>query len=523
MHRYVTLDQCRELIDNYDGALVTSSESCGDKETKVIPFLSLGCANYALGHNEKSIALFEKAAELGKEMKNNEMESRAYSNLALVLEAIGQEDKSYQCREKALDLIEANEGTDLKQRCALYNKQGMLYHDIRKYEKSISCLQRSLELSKGLCDKQEEATSHYNLGTIYCTVGEYEKSIEHHKKCFEIRSTMGDLYGQAISDMQLAYVHYMQSEYRKSIDYQERALEISKKTGAREMEVTSYNNLGCLCQALLQFNKAIEYYEKCGILHMHSEQICGKRKMFTNLSGLFHTVGDHRMATRCLQRSFPVGKDSNEFICSSSDCLQEEKFVIIEVMEGNEFDRFHIPRNGRSYTSQLNAQKATKYSSESIKKHEELRNIDDDKLKISLDNESNVIYKAQASLFISYGKPNAALFTLEQGRAHAVNDLIMARHGFNRTPNITAASIHSDTLSSLIQKQKCSLVFMAFLMHNLFLWFIDKECKVTLKQYSDPDPKIKSTKDLLKTLSKETLETMKTEEEDNKAPNEEEE
>ena len=405
---YFSSSHCAELIDKYH-AVATPSDTCKDKENESSHFLSLGWASYVLGNNEMSVAFFEKAAELGKDRKDKEMECRAYTNLAVVFEAVGQVQKSRDYSSKALDLVKTDEVTDLKQRQVLLNKQGTLYHNIRNFDGAIRSQEESLKISKELCDKQGEATSYYNLGTVYCTIGDYKRSIEMYIECFKRREEIGDHFGLGISCMQLAYVHYMHCNYLGSISYQEKALRIGKELGLAEMELTSYSNLGCLYQALGDCMKAIEFYEKS----LCSSQTAGERKTAQrHLSRVYHSLGDHSTAAWFHERSLGIDGDKIEFICSASNNpAQEEIFEVIEVMEGDENRCFLIKRKGCSYTSQLNITKSVEGSSDqSIQMHEELRQNHDDESKITLDNQCIPLYKTPASQFVLLGEPNKALF-----------------------------------------------------------------------------------------------------------------
>ena len=502
---YFTPRQCAELMDSYDRVATPSETSCEDEQEEAIPFLSLGAASFAQGQTEKSIDFFKKAADCGKRRKDKEMEVRAYANLAVVLEAGGNEEEAIQFSVKALDLVKTVEVTGLKQRCLLLNKQGILYHNMSDFKESIRCHEESLEISKQISDKQGEAMSYFNLGTVYCTLGDYDRSIENHQECFKRRQEMGDYYGVGISYMQLAYLHYKKCNYQESVKYQEEALKISKETDLRGMESTCYSNLGCLNQANAQSLRAFEYYERS----LCSSQTPSERKTFREMSRICYSIGDHTRATLYQERSFVSDENRNEFICSSSDNpLQEEIFEVIEEMEGNGNHRFLVKRKGRSYSSQLNVSKSTEVSSlESIKLHEELRQSLDDETKLSLDNQCVSLYKTLASQYISDGKPNSALFVLERGRAPGLNDLLAETYALDTT----ARRIQSDTLKSLTQKQKCCFLFMACLTKNLSLWFIDKEGKLTMEQYSCTDPRVKSTQDFLETQTREILATMKTE------------
>ena len=511
---YAAICDYQKLIDHYN-EVVQSSVLVEDKKMEGMSYLSLGCAYYALGHYEKAIAFFEKAAKLSNETEERDLESRCYTNLAIAFDAIDRSEDSHRFKVKALNLYKTN--GDTERSCEFYSKQGILYHESGEYDKSIRCHEKSTEISKILCDKKAEGTSYYNLGIVYCAIGQYKKSIECHKKCLEIRHEMHDSHGEAISCTQLAYLCYILGKFMKSIKYQNRALEISLTNGVREMEVTSYQNLGCINQALGNYDISVEYCEK--VIHMR--QTLGnnqkERRSYRHLSGLSHLLGCHGQATAFQRKAFAMdeGGHTNEFICSSSSSMKEEGFETIEVMEGTDNERFFIPRKVPSHSSNLNVTKTTEYLSESIKNHEELRLDLNDEHKLSLDDQSVLLYKTRSLLFISFENSNAALFAMEQGRARALIDLMLDKYFSQGASKTNLARIHNSIASKLFATQNSNFLYMAFLMNNLVLWFVDTGGKLSFKQYSEPDPMIKSTEHLLEHLRTEMQETLKTEAEDN--------
>ena len=522
---FVAFSEYDKILE-WCNAFHRSSKLFGDTKLEGQSYLSLGCIHYVLVHYDKSIIFFGKVAELSKKTNDKETERRAYTNLALAFEAVGQRGKAHDCIKRALELCGVNDYSDPKQCCMFYTKQGMLNHEIGEYEKSIKCHEMSLQFSTILCDQHGKGTSHYNLGSVYCTLGQYKKSMEHLKRCLEIRSASGDMHGQGISCTQLAYLHYILGEYGKSISYQERALHISLEEEAREMEMASYNNLGCVHHALGQYEKSIAFYEKWLDSRQPSMDRKMEKRVFKHLSSLFHAVGSHDRAKRCKERAFSIDadlpSDTNEFICSSSNDLpQGESFEIIEVMEGDEDDRFLIPRRARSHSSRLDVRKTSDYFAESIQKHELSRINFNDECKLSFDDQSVSLFKTHSLLLASFGNANAALFAAEQGRAPALVDLMCKTYGFQTPSNTTAPKIHIGTISSLVEKQKSSFLFMAFLMKNLALWFVDKAGKLSFKTYSEPDPLINNTEELLKKLSKEIMDSIRKDQDGNARPNEE--
>ena len=501
----------QKLIDHYS-KIVQLGIMAEDKKLEGMSYLSLGCAYYALDQFKEAITFFEKAAKLCNETENRKLEIRCYTNLAVALETVERPDDSHLSKVKALNLSRTNEDTE--QSCEFHSKQGIIYHDSGEYEKSIMCHERSLEISQMLCDRQAEGTSYYNLGVVYCTTGQYKKSIECHKQCLEIRREMNDRHGEAISCTQLAYLCYFLGNFKKSIKYQERALVISIENSVSEMEATCWQNLGCVYRALGDYDKSNEYCQKRIHIRKTLKNNQKEKVTYGHLSDLSHAFG---LRGRATERAFAVdeGRHAKEFTCSSSSGRREERFEIMEVMEGSEDERFFIPRTVPSHTSKTNVTKTTEYLSESIKSHEDLRLDLNDECKLSLDDQSVFLYKTRSLLFISFNNSNAALFAMEQGRARALVDLMLDKYSTQGVSDINLERIHSSAVSKIFTTQKSNFLFMAFLMNNLVLWFVDTLGKLSFQQYSEPDPLIKSTEDLLEQLRTEMNETLKCEDEDN--------
>lgn len=71
----------------------------------------------------------------------------------------------------------------------IFNDLGLLYTQLQKYDKAVSCFQEALPLAQSSDDRKREAVIRQNLGAAYNFIGEYQRAISFHKSA-------ADMYGK---------------------------------------------------------------------------------------------------------------------------------------------------------------------------------------------------------------------------------------------------------------------------------------------------------------------------------------
>lgn len=115
-------------------------------------------------------------------------------NLASLYTVLGRYDKAMGYLERSLDIsvqIEDRQGEAKLYLCL------DVYRGTSMWEKSITFLTRALEIMKGIEDKSGEHAAHESIGSVYGALGDYDKSLENYEKALEISIALEDKKGEA--------------------------------------------------------------------------------------------------------------------------------------------------------------------------------------------------------------------------------------------------------------------------------------------------------------------------------------
>ncbi len=113
---------------------------------------------------------------------------------ALVEFALEAEYKSLDEIKLSIELKEtllADLSTDTEMREYLLGALGMLYRQISRYEKSIDCSEKALNIARETGNRRDEGTFLGNLGNAYSDIAQVEKAIECYEDALVIAKEIG--------------------------------------------------------------------------------------------------------------------------------------------------------------------------------------------------------------------------------------------------------------------------------------------------------------------------------------------
>ncbi|XP_028401013.1 tetratricopeptide repeat protein 28-like [Dendronephthya gigantea] len=179
---------------------------------------------------------------------------------------------------------------------------GNVYKRLKDYEKAISCLKESLEISTTIGDTYLMAESNRQLANTYYSLGKWEIAINHWKKTLELgtaidnqeiiaktncslsysyfqlgrndealfrleealrlMTAIGDQKGIAGANMSLGRFYQRTKDYEKAISFLKVSLEISTSISDQSSMAEQNRNLGDLYGCIEKWESAIDYYKK---------------------------------------------------------------------------------------------------------------------------------------------------------------------------------------------------------------------------------------------------------------------
>lgn len=261
----------------------------------------------------------KQAYELAKDLKEPLKEAEALYTIGRYFYVNEQESKALNYLFEALNIFSSNSSNPsiIKTQRTI----GNCYFYLDSIGKSSEYILKSLNLSKEIGDKVQEAESlidygkilatqqqydiavasqlealailqehgsaqelykAYNgLGRLYYNGGEYQKSIEAYLKEIEIRESLNDTEGVAIASFNLGRTHRTIGNYQLALALYQKSLTFSEKLGDKKYIATNCNEIGLVYASLsrsdlaikeneVNFNKALEFHEKA--LQIYQEE-----------------------------------------------------------------------------------------------------------------------------------------------------------------------------------------------------------------------------------------------------------
>ena len=482
-----------QQMTSQDDLVATVGKFVSNELKRDIAFYeTLGAAFYSTGRFMTSIWYYEKAAEMSKVAEGRLEQQRICTCLAVVHNAANQFDKALNLQERALQL--SQEIGDVKGEVECYNHLGSFYTGRGQYDLATKFYGKGLELV-ALNDTMSEAMFYNNLGNMHHASGQYLKSIDYHMKSLRIREAANDTKGRGITYNNLSCVCYSLGQYENSVMYQEKALEISQTIGAKKQVAVSYFNLGCVYQALGKHKLSLENHEKGLKVRKEIGNNEGESRSYREISSVHDALGHfaecmkyHEKALKAEQAIQNRGKDGPNSDRSVA-FGQRVKWIAhhkkglecIDEIGPRDNERLLLFKISLSHTSRLNILKASNYLSENIRNHEEIRLPLEEEYKLSLDEQSVPLYKTLSLMLISFLHYTDALLALEQGRARALVDLVLSRYAIQEVNTTNFENLSG--ITSFFATQQNNFLFMATIMNNICLWFVDRAGNLRFKSY----------------------------------------
>jgi len=357
-----------------------------------------------------------------------------------------------------------------------YGNLGHAYHSLGDFKKAIEYYECHLKIAKEVGDRAGEGRSYGSLGNAYYSLGDFKKAIAYHELDLKIAKEVGDRAGEGRSYANLGRAYRSLGDFKRAIEYHECCLKFAKEVGDRAGEGRSYGNLGNVYDNLGDFKTAIKYHELDLKIAKEVRDRAGEGTSYSNLGNAYYSLGDFKKAIEYHERSLKIAKEVGD-----------------KVGEGGSYCNL-----GACFEFQCSLKKALDCYHSSVRLFNDLRQDlqGKDEWKISYRNVNNVVYTRLWRLILNQGDVVEALFTVEQGRAQALRDLMNSKYE-TKAPH-TGEKVTYNTLSCL----PSDTVFMAVHEREIIFWIIQngKDVQLRRKQVSDNSSKENASR-LLESLT----------------------
>ena len=126
------------------------------------------------------------------------------------------------------------------------NNMGLIYYEIKNYNKALEYYERSLKLKLNIDDKIGIASSLNNIGIIHLVLDNYEKALEYYEKSLKIRSEIDDKLGIGSSLTNIGIAHTKLKNYNKALKYLSESVKKDKEINNKRGVTNTLINIGNL-------------------------------------------------------------------------------------------------------------------------------------------------------------------------------------------------------------------------------------------------------------------------------------
>ena len=364
------------------------------------------------------------------------------------------------------------------------------------FKKSIEYLDHCLKIAKEVGDKHWEGGAYANLGNNYTSLGDFKIAIEYHERHLKIAKEVGDRHGEGKAYGNLGNAYDNLGDFKKAIEYHELQLNIVKEVGDRHGEAMAYGSLGITYNSLGNLEKAIKYHELCLKIVKEVEDRHSEGLAYGNLGNAYDSLGDFKTAIEYHERRLNIAKEIGDMPGEGRACGDlgdayrklgdwkkaikycERDLEIAKKIEDRAGEALSLYNLGLCFELRGSPPDALDCFHCSVEMFNKVRQslMSKDEWKISYRNLHDRAYTKLWRLLLKEGEVVKALFSVEQGRAQALEDLINSNY---------ATKTKHKTEEANFEMFRClppNTVFMAVEKREVIFWIIQKRNDVQLRR-----------------------------------------
>lgn len=207
----------------YDQALRVSLDAYklyerhGNKRGMARALIISGNSYRKTKNSDKATTDYEKALELAREVKDQNLEAGCLNNLSIVAGNKGDHQRALYYLDQAR-VIHEKSGNQYSLAKVL-NNIGSEYYELDSFNLAAEYFLMSLEIRKKLGDKRGQASTLANLGSVSMSQENVDKAIEYYQRSLDLAKEIGALEVQMEVYLSLYEAYNHKEEPEKALDY----------------------------------------------------------------------------------------------------------------------------------------------------------------------------------------------------------------------------------------------------------------------------------------------------------------
>ena len=259
-------------------------------------------------------ALARARALLGACSEAQPLLGRIANDVGLIEQAQGRYNDSMACLEKALEIAKKALGKEHPSTATTYNNVALLYSDMGDYKQALGYYEKALAIVEKVHGKEhpDTAATYNNIAVLYKVMDEPKQAFDYYEKALAIEKKVHgkDHSSTATTYNNIAGLYQDMGDYKQALDYYEKDLAISEKVHGKEhpSTATTYNNIAVLYKTMGDYKQALGYYEKALAIR---EKVLGKEHpstatIYNNIAGLYRIMGEPKQALDYYEKALTI-------------------------------------------------------------------------------------------------------------------------------------------------------------------------------------------------------------------------
>lgn len=312
-----------QAINCFEEALSLCSAT--DFHRRATCLYNLGGALWQSGSAAAAIGRLEEAAGEFQMAGDSTGLVNTYNLLGVIHAHRDQLDRSVECLEQALELIDKLEVTDVYLRLRILTNLGLGLCSLGRYEESMEQLGRALELSDENTDYYKFGDLQMTLGYIHKLRGELEEALKATTRAADFFRAVGPPARLIDVYVNLAVIYRARQQpgdIEKGLNCLQEAEALAQEHGSDKNRANIHEEYGRLLAAGGEHRRAIAAYEAALV---HQGEPARRAKLHLALAVAHQSLGDREKAAQHLGQAslsleeFPAGRGDKDLAELYSD------------------------------------------------------------------------------------------------------------------------------------------------------------------------------------------------------------
>jgi CHAT domain-containing protein len=292
------------------GNVPVAAQTAAERQTEADRLLDQGAVQQRTSQFKEAIQSWQQALVIYREIKNQEQEAVALSNIGNAYRYLADYPKAISYLENSL--LIARKVQYLRGESAALGNLGNVYQNLSNYTKAVNCYEQALAIARKTDYAQGEAYALGNLGNVYQRLDDYAKAIDYHGQALAIVQKIHDRQGEgyALGNLGIAYASL--DDYSKAIDYHNQQLEIARELYNPVEVGIALRSLGGDYVALGDYAKAIEYHKLSLVIAQEIKYPQFEGSALSALGYDYLLLGNHAKAIDYHEQYLELARKTND-------------------------------------------------------------------------------------------------------------------------------------------------------------------------------------------------------------------